>query len=147
SYPIQTSVCLSYQSAILARSQRRYPTARTAFRAEVCSTHEQEDREHPCGNHECIGELGMAGEREGTGKPCRAFCDSFPRLGSKRSFSRVVAFQRERSRKGNTERYGTRTCCARPREIGGVIREGSVKCKRIFAQDPALKRSSVRVQH
>jgi len=75
------------------------------------------------GNHKRIGELGMAGEREGTGKLCRAFRDSFPRLGSERSFCRAVAFQRELSRKGNTERHGTRTCCARLREIGGVIRE------------------------
>lgn len=47
-----------------------------------------------------IGELGMAGERETTGKLCRAFRNSFPGLSSRCSFSRAMAFQQELSRKG-----------------------------------------------
>jgi hypothetical protein len=81
-------------------------------------------------SHKSIGELGMAGERETTGKTLSSFPYSFPGLSSRCSFCRAMAFQQELSRKGNAERHGTRTCCARLREIGGRLGKEGASARR-----------------
>jgi len=80
---------LSSSHAPVAGTRHRHSVTGALLRAEVCPPHEQTDRYHSHGGHECLDEMAVARQCEGVGELHRAIGDSLGRARAKSPFGRA----------------------------------------------------------